>query len=191
MSILSNKQREDFFIRLYFNTSKGYHHAGIFRAYLDFSRTLKIKNKEQHPKRKEDAFSWFNDNIQSLTNPNFSSQKEFDNKHEELCKNLVKYWSTLTIGQAQKWINMTLKYWLLLGKERIPNIEQNAQYFHIPIDGYVQRGMFKKEFPKPKPWSKISDYNEYFKYQSTHREKNPDTKPIIDEFEFFNDSIIQ
>ena len=40
----------------------------------------------------------------------------------------------------------------------------------------------------PNPWSKILDYDAYFEYQKKHRKKNTGNPPIVDEFEFFNQS---
>jgi hypothetical protein len=80
---------------------------------------------------------------------------------------------------------MTLKYWLLFGDTRIASIEKNAEFFHIPIDSYVLEGMFQDKYPKL-VWSKITNYDDYFKYQIKHRQSSPNTIPIIDEFIFFN-----
>ena len=56
---------------------------------------------------------------------------------------------------------------------------------HIHIDGYVQKGMFGEK--SPKPWSKISDYDDvYMNYQYSHRKKQTGNYPIVDEFIFFN-----
>ncbi len=52
-SIISNNLREDFFIKLYFDTDSGYYNAGIKRAFLDFSRTLKIKDDNRANLRKD------------------------------------------------------------------------------------------------------------------------------------------
>lgn len=79
---------------------------------------------------------------------------------------------------------MTLKYWLLFGKEKIIGIERNAKFFHMPIDRYVQKEMLK--IRNKNPWSKINDYSEYMEYQIYQREKNTGNPPIVDEFIFFN-----
>ena len=39
--------------------------------------------------------------------------------------------------QAQKWINMSMKYLYALGDERVPGISKNYEYFHIPIDNII------------------------------------------------------
>lgn len=84
---------------------------------------------------------------------------------------------SFTIGQAQKWVNMTLKYlWLL---DALPdNIDKND--LHIPIDSYIIEIAYdnKNKFDnalgleeKPKEsWSKLSEYKNYFGIQKEIRE---------------------
>ena len=79
---------------------------------------------------------------------------------------------------------MTLKYWLLFGDKRIKGIDKNARFFHIPIDSFVQKGMFNEK--RPDAWSKIDNYQTYFNYQELHRNKKTGNYPIVDEFIFFN-----
>lgn len=178
--------RDDFFIRLTFNTSEGFHYAGIKKAYRDFNRTLKIKERALHPIRRNKCETLLIKELQNVLSKDYETQQNFDEQHRELCDQLVLAWPELTYGQAQKWINMTLKYWLLLGESKIENIEKNAKFFHIPIDRFVQTGMFNQK--NPKPWSKISNYADYFEYQKSYRLNSSSSKsPIIDEFEFFND----
>jgi hypothetical protein len=181
-SILTDDLRENFFIRLYFDDSNGFYNAGIKRAFLDFSRTLTIK--ENRATFKSNAEKFILERLTQATEIEFKSQTEFDKFHETTCEQLMEVWNELQFGQAQKWINMTLKYWLLLGDKRINGIEKNAQYFHIPIDSYVQKGMFEEKYPKA--WSKIDNYETYMKYQLGHRNKQTGNSPIIDEFNFFN-----
>ncbi|WP_276975854.1 hypothetical protein [Flavobacterium filum] len=182
-SILTDNLREDFFIRLYFDDREGFHKAGIKRAFLDFSRTLKIQD-DNRATLKANAENFILTQLNKATQTDFNSQEEFDNFHKLSCVKLIETWTELKFGQAQKWINMTLKYWLLLGENRIARIERNAKYFHIPIDSYVQKGMFGEKYPNA--WSKIDDYETYMNYQREHRNKKTGNYPIIDEFNFFN-----
>ena len=182
-SILTYDLREIFFIRLYFDDSKGFHNAGIKSAFSDFCRTLIIKD-DNRANLKENAEKFILTQLTKATQTEFNSQKEFDDFHKLSCEKLIDTWTELTFGQAQKWINMTLKYWLLLGDKRINGIEKNAKYFHIPIDSYVQKGMFDEKHPNA--WSKIDNYETYINYQTQHRNKQTGNYPIIDEFNFFN-----
>ena len=185
-SFLSHELKEDFLISNYFNLSYGYKIAGIKRAYLDFNRTLVIKDKDQTNRDKirfETEF-FLENKLEEMISLKFETQDEFDLVHKELCHSLVSKWPELSIGQAQKWINMTLKYWLIFGDVRVENIERNAAFFHIPIDNFVQIKMFNEK--NPNPWSKIKSYDDYMKYQHIHRDKNTNLAPILDEFVFFN-----
>lgn len=189
-NILSNKLKEDFYIRIYFNINDGFESAGIKRAYLDFNRTLKIKNNNQEFRnnKRAETEQFLKERLLKIISLSIKSQDAFDTVHENLCNELVKEWDELKIGQAQKWINMTLKYWLLFGESKIKDIEKNAMFFHIPIDSFVQMEMFNEKYPKP--WSKIDKYADYFDYQLKHRKKETGNPPIVDEFEFFNNTLI-
>lgn len=182
-SILTHKEKEDFFIKLYFDTTNGFELAGIKRAFLDFSRTLKIEG-ENRAILKLNSENYLLTYLKIGLKSQLISQEEFDKQHKIWCEDLRKTWTQLSYGQSQKWVNMTLKYWLLFGDTRIKGIELNSKYFHIPIDSYVQKGMFHEK--SPKPWSKIDDYNDYMNYQLIHRKKQTGNYPIVDEFNFFN-----
>lgn len=84
---------------------------------------------------------------------------------------------SFTIGQAQKWVNMTLKYlWLL---NALPT-GVKPEYLHVPIDSYIieiaydNKNKFEnalgllEEKPK-KSWSKLPEYKKYFKIQEAIR----------------------
>jgi hypothetical protein len=187
-SLLPHELKEDFYIRIYFNIREGFEMAGIRRAYLDFNRTLPVLNKtqlEREHDRKNTEY-YLKDKLIQFVNEDFIDFQAFDLYHRKLCEDLTGNWNELTIGQAQKWINMTLKYWLVFGERRIKNIEKNARFFHIPIDRLVQYKMIV--IKGSKPWSKITDYDEYLKYQIQHRNKETGNHPIIDEFIFFNET---
>lgn len=118
---------------------------------------------------------------------------DFDEWHEEKCKEITEKMNgnyetvnnsdekvlnkSFTIGQAQKWVNMTLKYlWLL---DALPkNIGEKD--LHVPIDSYIIEIAYdnKNKFDnalgleeKPnKSWSKLYKYEKYFKIQEAIRE---------------------
>lgn len=179
---------EDFLIRLYFDKKQGFYKAGLKRAYLDFNRTL--KNEKSQTERnliQKETQNFLESELKNIIETEFKNQTEFDKEHKKLCKNLKTEWNELSIGQAQKWINMTLKYWLVFGDEKINSISKNFKYFHIPIDSYVQKGIFGF-WKNPKPWSKIREYEDYFLYQTEFRKRYENEIPIEYEFEFFNNA---
>lgn len=116
---------------------------------------------------------------------------DFDEWHEVKCEEIINFMNNsidksntkilkeekFTIGQAQKWVNMTLKYlWLL---NALPT-GIKPEYLHVPIDSYIieiaydNKNKFEnalgllEEKPK-KSWSKLSEYEEYFKIQEAIR----------------------
>lgn len=186
--ILSDKLKEETFIRMYFNPKKeNYHYAGLKRAYLDFNRTLPIKDKNitDRQKKIEETISYLNGNLKRLISGDYKNQESFDRAHKKLCEKLIGEWDELSIGQAQKWINMSLKYWLLMGESRIEHIDKNPEFFHIPIDRNVLEKMLGE---KDIAWSKMSEYDKYLELQKKHRKKNSGNPPIIDEIKFFNET---
>jgi len=187
--ILTPQQKEESLIRFYFNSSKNFYDAGLNRAYLDTCRRLFVKDKEYSKRRiiKNKTQLYLKEKLKQFIGLTLNSQDDFDKYHEELCSNLIKEWNELNVGFAQKWINMTLKYWLLLGNDRVPNINKNAEFFHIPIDSYVLTKMLEED--NPTPWTQIEDYNEYMGYQKKQRDKNTGNYPILDEFIFFSNYI--
>lgn len=126
INILSNELKEEFYIRAYLNTTKGFELAGIKRAYLDFNRTLVIedKNQENRNELRRSAEQFLKDTLLRLISLDIDNQEVYDDNHKNTCLKLIEKWNELSIGQAQKWVNMTLKYWLLFGDNRIPSIEK-------------------------------------------------------------------
>lgn len=115
-----------------------------------------------------------------------NSDTNFDNWHKELCKGIKEKYKDIeenekelfTYGNAQKWVNMSLKYmWLL---DLLPQ-DINEKDLHIPIDSYIIDALWensdvilpikpnkspnrKRNYAKPSeyviPWSQWS-YKEY------------------------------
>lgn len=116
---------------------------------------------------------------------------DFDDWHKAKCEEIINFMNNsidksntkilkeenFTIGQAQKWVNMTLKYlWLL---NALPT-GVKPEYLHVPIDSYIieiaydNKNKFEnalgllEEKPK-KSWSKLPEYKKYFKIQEAIR----------------------
>lgn len=115
---------------------------------------------------------------------------DFDDWHKAKCREIINFMNNsidksntkilkkdFTIGQAQKWVNMTLKYlWLL---NALPT-GVKPEYLHVPIDSYIieiaydNKNKFEnalgllEEKPK-KSWSKLPEYKKYFKIQEAIR----------------------
>ena len=96
------------------------------------------------------------------------TQINSDAWHKSLCQRIVagykSYGLEFSAGQAQKWLNMTIKYLYMYGGTDLSSI---INYCHVPLDNYVfniAKRIFNISFPN-KRWSRITDYNEYMDYQ--------------------------
>jgi len=98
--------------------------------------------------------------------------------HKIACEDLIRSFENqlFTVGQAQKWINMTFKYLHLLDYEKVNGV---YEYCHIPIDSYMLNAT---NYHMSKPWSKLDDYEEYLNYQEWFRETYKDEIPLDAEF---------
>lgn len=130
-----------------------------------------IETKEREISFKNSDFDdWHKakcEEIKEKINGNYETVNNSDEKILE---------ESFTIGQAQKWVNMTLKYlWLL---DALPkNICEKD--LHIPIDSYIieiaydnknkfENALGLEEKPE-ESWSKLSKYEDYFKIQKAIR----------------------
>ena len=128
---------------------------------------------------------------------NITSQESFDKWHEKTCGKIIDCYdgvnsnkSIFTYGNAQKWLNMALKYLWLLGA--LPN-DIKEERLHAPIDSYILQKLrnLKAEgvtcsadtfYYKGNSWSKISDYNDYFDLQKVIRVMaKQGGKPVIEQ----------
>ena len=172
-SILTRADYEDYLIRLYFGSESNPLSACVNRAYLDFNRTLHgirtLNNaKELHGKTVNGLKGAIAKLKARLTNPIASA--EFDDWHRATCNKLILFYKDygyhLFVGQAQKWVNMTMKYVYTLGEERVSGFNHAYPYCHIPLDNIILGQLTKYNFlPLTCTWSRLDDYNEYLKRQ--------------------------
>lgn len=152
------------------------------RAYRDLSRTLHgIGN---HPDKTtllestHDSLREFVADLEKVT-----TREEFDALHDTWCEDRIHFFSehphlgrknfVFTYGQAQKWVNMALKYLAVLDH---PAVTRVYPYLHVPIDSIVYE---EAEHPTvgigvPRPpgdvaWSRLNR-DEYCKYQKQLRD---------------------
>ncbi len=163
------------------------------RAYLDLCRTLKFTEEYNNSKVRFSEYIINNVIINEIKDllkkcgTSVINTEGFDCWHNELCENINKKANEYNYlvcdssdnnkkfhyGQAQKWVNMTLKYMFIT--EKWPECFENIKCFlHAPIDNYILEGVWNekwidvleivniKEFDvekkfdsdKFKPWSK-------------------------------------
>jgi hypothetical protein len=171
-SRLTDDDVRAFLIRVYFKNAQHPVSASIDRAYLDFRRTLRgLQEYVNRSNVKSATEKAVYDAIIELTSSPIASQEEFDIWHKDTCDELRSKFGDFHFhyGQAQKWINMSLKYLFILDK---PRIAPYWQYCHVPIDRDILRAV--KRYNPPTfscAWSKIDDYEKYLYFQVWLRNK--------------------
>lgn len=162
------------------------------RAYLDLSRTVEYslstsklaemqkKSATDEDKDKAKKYNKRKEKLVQSVSTGFCNPitEEFDQWHEtkcgEICKTmddsgLLQEGKNFTYGQAQKWVNMTIKYlWLL---DLLPDgIKEGS--LHVPIDSFILQelkncgveevsGSGETYHYKDNAWSAISDPSDY------------------------------
>lgn len=176
------------------------------RAYMDLARTVKYKySSSELDKAKKDPDKrkyrdMRNDTITDICEKlidsigNYpGSNADFDSWHKNECRKIqdtmnkvVKGEKLLkedfTFGQAQKWVNMTLKYlWLL---DMLPEGISETD-LHVPIDSFILKALEKNISDishkdgtykyKKEAWSRMEEYENYKCLQDKIKEvaKNP------------------
>lgn len=158
--------------------------AAIKSSYLDVCRTISgfSKNKN-HDEILENAEKILHEEIDKMLSKKITNPSDFNKWHKNCCKKLKEVFGSqiFNYGQAQKWINMSLKNLSMLDHKRTKN---NYEFFHIPIDNLIMKETEKK---MKDSWSKIDDYDEYLEYQKNFR-KHYSGIPLDNEFKLWLDA---
>jgi len=189
------QEQEDFLIYLYFGPGDNYLELCVDRAYLDFNRTLHgIKDKQWIYKSAKKVMC---DNLRALSEDKKiccieKKYEEFDKWHEHLCSLLCNCYKAAGfehyhIGQAQKWINMSLKYIFTMGETRLPNYSYLYECCHVPIDNIIIKNFSSFNATPPLPplscaWSRLNNYKEYMEFQEWVRNNFKESAPLAVEF---------
>ena len=194
MTTIHQKDITKFWLRVYFGSSieNSVVLSAIDRAYRDFNRTMHgiAKNKKNTVEAYNELRSLMNEIISEILTRDFN-QNSFDIWHKESCEKLIGGFNQiieypLYYGQAQKWINMSLKYLFAIGNEKIDGIDRNYKFFHIPLDNIIQTKLISYKIAKiPIKWSRIDDYMTYIDYQNKVREIFKGQIPLEVEFRLF------
>lgn len=157
------------------------------RAYLDMNRTIRFHGLSSFVRQelKEQIIATFDRELPVLTSSVVHSRTAFDNWHQQVCRQIrdiyIQQGIKFTYGQAQKWLNMTIKYLYML---EVCNFDQIFPYLHVPIDRYIF-DVVQLELGIERPveaWSRWDDYDQYLSYQKAIREKMTDFTPLRWEF---------
>lgn len=166
-------------------------------GYLDVNRTITGigKDPNQSISIKQDVIAFINDLL--IKPPN--SQPEFDRLHHQCCQQCTNSIGQAHIhyGQAQKLVNMSLKY--LYNEFAFYRGEKNQlgfpnndieYFFHLPIDNQILSYLVSYcSFKKPTflPWSKWT-YEHYITFQIELRNRIiNDYKPLEIDYLLWNE----
>lgn len=163
------------------------------RAYLDLARTVNYRLSTSQlagkPKKEAKAFceqkKALVDSVCERLYP--LPAGDFDAWHQEKCGEICRMMDDsgllgepFTCGQAQKWVNMTLKYlWLM---DLLPE-EIKEESLHVPIDSFILQRLSKQVSDvtgsgetycyKHMAWSAITEYTDYKDLQDEIRKITP------------------
>ena len=182
----SNEELLDFLKFSYFGDLNISIEVASKRAYRDMCRTLRFGVLPIDTKDSiiSSVNVIFKKEIPIINEGSITSQEKFDSWHCKVCENMKnlyeKYDIKLTYGQAQKWINMTIKYLYLFGGYTFDSVFEEL---HIPVDNYILDIANKNlRIDKPKkPWSKW-DEEQYRNYQNEIKSKIK-IAPLLWEFD--------
>lgn len=140
----------------------------VKRAYRDFCRTLRgFGSVKNNTVVKDKAENLLCSELRIFLTVGTS---HFNEWHKNLMQKLIESFQDqrLTLGQAQKWINMSFKYLYCFTAYNLHGISKRQfEQCHTPIDNYVLNNAFKWYGIRPLPiaWSKLNDYDLYINYQ--------------------------
>lgn len=194
MSTLTQQDIKNFLIRVYFGTTDAHELplSAVERAYRDMNRTMHGIHTVQTEDNKN-HLNLFVKNISSEVLITVFNQETFDDWHYKKCNELkaefIRVFNfKISYGQAQKWLNMTLKYMFTIGTDIINGINTNYEFFHIPLDNIIQDKLERHNISKiPTRWSRIDDYHTYLQYQFKVRSTFAGQIPLDVEFRLFID----
>ena len=185
-----------FLLNAYFRDTSDPVYAAANSSYLDLNRTIDFKNTENITKEKKSELRQASVNIIKtriidLPKMGFLDRQMFDEWHAALCDDICKKYGEADVqfhyGQAQKWVNMTMKYLSVIDSSKT---EGYFAFLHVPIDSIVF-DLAHEEFGLMRPanrWSRLSK-DEYISYQEALRlriKEETGLSPLLWEFRNWN-----
>lgn len=200
-SKITNNDINKFLVRVYFgeikkgNLSNNIILLAIKRAYLDFCRTLRdFKLEHRHDKIITESEEYLLSTTVELLSQQEHGRKFYNEWHKQTCERLITFFpktkNYFHYGQAQKWVNMTLKYLFTLMrldflKEYEENIKNYYPFFHVPIDKNILNQLQKMGCPqRVEVWSKIN-YEQYILIQKWIKNNFNGEIPMDKEFKLW------
>lgn len=181
----------DFLKAIYFGDITDPLKAASSRAYRDMNRTIRFHGLSDATRLelRKKVNLVLSKELSNLNSNYITSSKLFDDWHHCICDEIKALYLEkgikLTYGQAQKWLNMTIKYLYIL---EVYSFDKVFEYLHIPLDNYVfdiARDTLGIIRPKT-VWSSWDDYEgQYLLYQEQIREKITEGTPLRWEFRYW------
>lgn len=170
--VVSASDWDDFVAICYFGRDGDWLDRCMRRAYLDMNRTMHGMSKLG-----DGRLGWKTAMLRALRNrltmlpvEHAWTERLFDAWHHESVDVLKRVSSEhgfpLSVGQSQKWINMSVKYAIALGERRVPGFHCVYDVAHVALDNIVLARLEELRMPPlGVPWSKIADYSQYMTVQ--------------------------
>lgn len=194
---------------------KAYSDATIQGAYNAMFAKGMSEAKKASEDAQSDCIKYIKDALKELSN--IHNPKDFNEWHHTICQNIIDIYADklnseketfFSYGNAQKWVNMTLKYlYLMCGvlSEYEPGINEFminigdtivriAPHLHVPVDSYILEGLWEtdvvlplregknrnKDYSSEKvvPWSQW-DETQYKEFHKTLQQYVKDKVPLI------------
>lgn len=189
--VVSASDWDDFVAVCYFGRKDDWLDRCMRRAYLDMNRTLHgIVGKlgEDHVEWTAAMLHILKDRLTILPGEHAWTQALFDAWHHESVVMLKKTslehgFSSLSVGQAQKWINMSIKYAIALGERRMHGFHCVYDVAHVALDNIVLERLTELGMsPLGCAWSRLHDYTRYMECQRWVRDRFGDEFPLEVEY---------
>jgi len=181
----------DFLKVIYFNDISDQFAAASNRAYRDMNRTIRFcgLSEDKRDTLRCEVTDFLREAIPEIVHTQNTDQKSYDLWHFQVCTIIRTMYRDAGVefyyGQAQKWVNMTIKYLYILGAYSFDTL---FPYLHIPIDNYVFQ-IAASELGVVSPsiaWSRWDDYQkQYLHYQETLRSRISGYDPLRWEFKYW------
>ena len=126
----------------------------VHSAYLDLSRTLVgIATFADAGAWHRGTAGFLKMRLEELALLSPWSRDEFDAWHRVIASELINTSRDLafplTVGQAQKWVNMSIKNGIALGERLKPGLSSVCEVAHVALDQVVLEGLrWKKGMPR-------------------------------------------
>jgi hypothetical protein len=186
--MVSQRAIEDFLIAIHFG-KKDLLTRCVGLAYRDLQRTVRGISKYDKGR--------IPDRVRALVGEarRAQTQNEFDAWHQSACEEIIGAFQHIgyqrfTVGHAQKWLNMILKYLFVLG-DRVPGYEHVFGFCHVPLDQFVIAMAASQGLPKlpgTGAWSTLNDYRVYIDQQRWFRSRFAEP-PLVVEFRLWLDYV--